>query len=180
MRKVRTWLPGDQAVRDLWVGIERTPSEFESWPLELIRVNAITADGSVSNEAFEATIYLTDFGGVLGPIDLPFTIIIPGATEILVRPLAKVTQQIDVVSRVVPIEDRSDRNFATRSVYYAIGAIVPIPQWVRGVGVYDPGRFIFLDRAGAPLTIALDGAHDRPSLATSVQMTVAGMLIFYY
>ena len=180
MRKVTRWEVGDANARSVWVGADRSRDTRESWPLELIRVSAVLPEGAVTNEAFEAVVSVVDYGGVLGPIDLPFSLVVPGVTDIIVRPVSPVTHAVDIASRSVLIEDRSDRNFATRTQLGKIGDTFPIPQWVRGVGVYDPARFVFLDRAGFVLTDPLDGAHDRPSGAVFARLTVAGLLIFFY
>jgi hypothetical protein len=179
LRGVRTWKVGDEHEKDIWVGLDRSRDSLETFPLELLRVGSIDS-GQPSSDAFEAKISLVDYGGILGPIDVPFSIVVPGCTSILVKPLRPVTVDTTICARSLPIEDRSDRNFATKSYQGIIGATYPLPAWVRGVGVFDPARFEFLDRAGLSISAALDGAQDRPSLAAFARLTVAGVISFYY
>jgi hypothetical protein len=179
LRHVASWAVGEDSQKELWVGFDRSRDSLESFPLELIRIGSVES-GQPSPDAFEAMISLVDYGGILGPIDLPCSLVVPGCTAILVKPLRSVTVDTTIAARSYPIQDRSDRNFAVKSYQGAIGDTFAIPAWVRGVGVFDPARFEYLDRAGVSLSDPLDGAQDRPALAAFARLTVAGVLSFYY
>ena len=179
LRHVASWTVGEDVQKELWVGLDRSRDSTESFPLELIRIGSVES-GQPSPDAFEAMISLVDYGGILGPIDLPCSLVVPGCTSILVRPLRSVTVETTISARSYPIQDRSDRNFATKSYQGVAGAVFALPAWVRGVGVFDPARFEFLDRAGLVLSDPLDGAQDRPSLAAFARLTVDGVLSLYY
>ena len=179
LRHVATWEPGEDVQKELWVGQDRSRDSTESFPLELIRIGSVES-GQPSADEFEAMISLVDYGGILGPIDLPCSLVVPGCTSILVRPLRAVTVSTTISARSYPIQDRSDRNFATKSYQGIIGTTIALPAWVRGVGVFDPARFEFLDRAGVSLSDPLDGAQDRPALAAFARLTVAGVMSLYY
>jgi hypothetical protein len=131
-------------------------------------------------EIFEVRIDQCDDGGVIGPIHLPCMIHVPGARKLLVRPVSAATAQTSIVAATYLADHRGFRSFATWSKVFVPGEILAIPQWVRGVGVVDPGTYVFLDRTGGILTAALDSACDRPALAASVQCVVGGVILFYY
>jgi hypothetical protein len=179
VRISRTWEIGESDERDLTVSLPgRNDNEHQSFPWETLVV------GSMGNlqtaQLFEVRIDQADDGGVIGPIHLPATIHIPGARKLLVKPVSAVTAQTTIAAAAYLADHRGFRSFATWSKVMVLGEVLAIPQWVRGCGVIDPGTYLFLDRAGAPLTVALDSACDRPALAASVQCVLGGVVIFYY
>jgi hypothetical protein len=179
VRLSRTWEIGASDERDLTVSLPgRDRLESHSFPWETLVVGSM---GSLPTpELWEMRIDQVDDGGVIGPIHLPCTIHVPGVRTLWVRPTAPVTSQTTIASATYLADHRGFRSFAQWSKVFVPGEILAIPQWVRGVGVIDPGTFVFLDRAGAVLSVALDSACDRPALAVSVQCVVGGVILFYY
>jgi hypothetical protein len=179
VRLSRTWEVGATDERELTVSIPgRDRGDDKSFPWETLVI------GSMGNlqtpDLWEVYIDQVDDGGVIGPIHLPCTIHVPGARTILVRPTSAVTAQTTIASATYVADHRGFRSFAQWSKALIPGEIIAIPQWVRGVGVVDPGTYLFLDRAGGVLSAALDSACDRPALAAAVECVVGGVVLFYY
>lgn len=178
VRNSRTWQVGETDERDLYVAIPRSRSDAETWPWETIVIS--TGDRLPTPELWEVIIEQADFGGVLGPIHLPCTVHVPGALRLRVSPTTPPTVATTIFATTYVADHRGFRSFAQWSKDYALNEIAPIPAGVRAVGSLDPAQWVYLDRAGAVLTAALDSAHDRPALAVSVQAVAAGVLTFYY
>lgn len=175
----RTWRVGEADQRDLAVSLPgRVDGDGKSHPWETIVIGAMGVQSTA--EVWECTIDQVDDGGILGPIHLPCTIHVPGARKIWVAPTSAVTVDTTISATAYHADHRGFRSFAIWSVVAVIGQVIPIPQWVRAVGCIDPATFVYLDRAGAVLSAALDSDNDRPHLAVSVRCVTAGVIAFYY
>jgi|WetSurMetagenome_2_1015567.scaffolds.fasta_scaffold01038_24 hypothetical protein len=175
----RTWRVGEFDERDLAVCLPgRVDYDGKSHPWETIVIGAMASLPTA--DVWECRIDQVDDGGVIGPIHLPCTIHVPGARQIWVAPTGPVTADTTIAATAYCADHRGFRSFAIWSVVAVIGQVIPIPQWVRAVGCIDPATFVYLDRAGAVLSAALDSDNDRPHLAVSVRCVTAGVIAFYY
>jgi hypothetical protein len=172
------WKVGESHSQDLVVALPRTRTSEQTNPWELLSVAAHSL--AQTPELFEAELTLADAGGIMGPIHLPLLIHTPGVIRVRVTPVAAVTAETTIQATTYKAEARESRNYALWSVDARAGLILPLPQWVRGVGSQDSCTFRFLDRTGGILTTAIAGSTDRPQVAASVEVVVGGVLMFYY
>ena len=176
-RRYDKWLVGDQGERHIDIG--STCPEDRRLPvgLGLLRVGY---RGSATLQAVDAYIKPADNGTEMGPIDVPFAIVVEEPVHVRLIPVAIPTAEIHVVLSVTPVAMPLQTDNATRTIAAVLGGIYVLPQWVRQVTAYAPATFQFRDRAGVAMSGALTGAYIRPDAAFDVLVGAAGTIVLSY
>lgn len=172
-----SWRHGEAGEQRKTIGpVAATDNEVPNH-LGLLRVGY---DGGTVAEPVSATVYPADNGTALGPIDVPFCMVLEVPCELRLRPAGVLVSSVSLTLSVVPVLGHADRLYATRTSVAIVNQVIPLPQWVRGVAVLAPAAFQFRDRSSVAISNALTGAHDRPAMATELLVTVAGTVVLYY
>lgn len=137
--------------------------------------------GAALGSPVTAMVAVGDNGSKLGPIDLPFLIVVEEPVTVELTPVVAPAADVQVVMGIVPLCVPIDgQTSASRAMTLLAGASVAIPQWVRSVTSIPAATFQFLDRASVPISGPLSGTYARPSGAAFVLCGAPGAIVFNY
>lgn len=176
-RRYERWLAGDGTPRVFDVGTICETDRTRPVGLGLVRVGY---SGSATLAAVDAYVKLADNGTEMGPIDVPFSLVVEEPVHITLRPVAVPSADLSVVLSVTPVCCPLQTDNATRTIAALLGAVHVLPQWVRQVTAFAPATFQFRDRLGAVLSGALTGTYIRPDAAYDVLVGAAGTIVLSY
>lgn len=176
-RRFDRWLAGDATDRVFDIGTICETNRDRPVGLGLLRVGYY---GSATLAAIDGYIKIADDGTEMGPIDVPFSIVVEEPVHVTLRPVAAPGAEVRVVLSVTPVCAHLQCENATRTIAAALGAVLILPQWVRQVTAFAPATFQFRDRVGAVLSNAITGAFVRPAAAYDVLVGAAGTIVFSY
>lgn len=173
-----TWEVGDDTMHRLDIGPLANCDTNTSTYLGFLRVGHMSAD----YDACSAMVRLGDNGTVLGPIDVPFTLVGEMPVTVEITPVSRHTNALRVILSVVPCADLADQEeqFANRLVYVTLNGEFTLPQWVRSVTALGTTQFSYADAGSIPLAGPLVGEVTRPSFARSIIGDVAGYVLLKY
>jgi hypothetical protein len=125
---------------------------------------------------------LGDNGTVLGPIDVPFTLVGEMPMTVEITPESRHVHALRVILSVVPCADLADteEQFANRIIYLDLNSTVELPQWVRSVTALGTTQFSYPDPSGILPIGPLVGEVTRPSWARTIFGDVAGYVLLKY
>jgi hypothetical protein len=168
------WASGDTNTKSFELGSE-PPDAERTGALNLLRVGYVGSElqGSVS-----AKVKLGDLGNVVGPLDVPFTLVAEAPFVIELTPGGdRVATHVILSCRCV---DSDSASYANRTVVVNIADVVALPQWVRSVQPLAPATYTYRDRTGTPLSGVLSGTSERPAAASEVLISAAGAIVLHY
>lgn len=176
-RRFDRWLAGDATDRVFDIGTICETNRDRPVGLGLLRVGYY---GSATLAAIDAYVKIADDGTEMGPIDVPFSIVVEEPAHVTLRPVAAPAAEVRVVLSVTPVCTLTQTDNATRTIAAGLGAVLELPQWVRKVTSFAPATFQFRDRLGAVLSGALTGTYIRPAAASDVVIGAAGTIVLTY
>ena len=166
------WSAGDATLRSVDIGGEAPVDRNSPASLGFLRVGYL---GSSLGPAVTATLALADNGSVIGPIDVPLTFVGEQPFRVQLAPVVAPAAAFAVVLSVCPVCYPLDLGSAVRSVALLGGAVAALPQWVRRVDSLAPASYLYVDRAGVPLSGLLIGPTAKPSGAASISVVAGGV-----
>jgi hypothetical protein len=177
-RRELTWEAGETGEKSADIG-SPAPSNIDTpASLGLLRVGY---SGDVLGPALDGTVQPSDNGTVIGPIDVPFSLVAEQPFLVRFRLATPQASVIRLALSVVPVASYFDRIYATKTRIVNLNDSLVLPQWVRGVSAVSPCSFHFLNRVGVAISAnGLTGAHDRPAMASELFVDAAGTLVLYY
>jgi hypothetical protein len=175
-RRFAEWQTGDATDRVLDVGTIAATNRLDPITLGLCRVGYF---GAASLSAVSAMVKIADSGSELGPIDVPFTLVVEEPIRVTLTPATPPAALLRLVLSVTPLCSPIAYS-ATHTIAAAIGAVLALPQWVREVTALPPASYVYRDRAGLPISGPLTGTFARPPAAIDVLVGAAGAIVLSY
>lgn len=175
-RRSVDWLPGEVTTKRVDIGAPGEPNPERPTPLGVLRVGF---QGGALGGRVLANVSPGDDGTVIGPIDVPFVLVLPQPMRVELTPVGPPAVAINLVASVCDVTCQHDE-FANWTQLVPIANSIALPQWVQRVEVLSPGSAQFRTAGAVALGAAFSGAAERPSLAAELLMAVGGYVVLKY
>ncbi len=177
-RRSLDWATAEQATKRIDVGVEAERNPERATPLGVLRVGYQGAD---TQGRVLAVVSPADDGTIIGPLDLPFVLVLPQPMRVELSPVGPPASPIRVVASVCDVtSNQVGVEFANYTDLVPIANVLPLPQWVRQVNVIAPASAQFRTAGAVALGAAFSGVAARPSLAVELLMAAGGYVVLSY